>query len=361
MNLILHADLDSFFASVEARDNPQYKSQPLIIGADPKGGKGRGVVSTCCYNARKYGIHSAMPISQAYRLCPQGIYLRPNHSKYFEESKKVMEILENLANKFQQVSIDEAYLDVSEQCESIYEAGQLARKIQKEVFEKIGITVSIGVSTSKSIAKIASDYNKPNGITIVKPDNIKIFLKDMDITAIPSIGKKTKTYYYKKGIKNIGDFYRFSRRKMDKLFGKTGKWVWKVIHGEDRREVKEFSDDRKSISKERTFYEDTGDYNQILSKLGEINDLIDKKIKKHNISYKTITLKIRFEGFETYTRSKSLPVYIQDKERVMEIVIELMEEFSKSDKKVRLVGIKLSNLRKDPETIQTSILEYIQK
>lgn len=360
MKLILHADLDCFFASVEARDNPRYKGKPLVIGADPKEGKGRGVVSTCCYNARKYGIHSAMPISQAYRLCPHAIYLRPKHEKYKKESEKVMEILENHSDKFQQVSIDEAYLDVSERCENIYKAGHLARKIQKEVFNQLGITVSIGVATTKSIAKIASDYNKPNGVTIVKPENIELFLKDMKITAIPGIGKKTKKFYNKKGINTIGDFYDLSKSEMRKLFGKTGNWVWKIIYGEDKREVKEFSDDRKSISKERTFYEDTDDYNKILSKLEEINDLIDKKIKKHNIIYKTITLKIRFEGFETYTRAKTLPIYIQNKNRVMREILELLEEFSESNKKIRLVGIKLSNLKKDPETYQTSLLQYIK-
>ena len=193
---ILHCDLDCFFAAVEERDNPEYKGKPVIIGADPKEGKGRGVVSTCNYEARKFGLHSALPISKAYRLCPQGIYLSPNIKKYQKASKEVMEIIRNHSSVFQQVGSDEAYIDVSDICSNFNQVLDLAKSIQRDVFEKVGITLSIGCATTKSIAKIASDYNKPNGITIVKPENMIEFLKDLDITRIPGIGKKSKVYYH---------------------------------------------------------------------------------------------------------------------------------------------------------------------
>jgi len=357
---ILHSDLDCFFAAVEERDNPKYLGKPVIIGADPKDGKGRGVVSTCNYEARKFGLHSAMPISQAYKRCPHGIYLHPNFEKYHKASKEVMEIVNSYSDLFQQVSIDEAYLDVSDKCVNYKEVRDLAEKLKDEVQKKVGITISIGCAPTKSIAKIASDHNKPNGVTVVKPEYIKKFLGPMDITKIPGIGKKSKIFYNKKGIKTIGDIINLTLPKMIRLFGKNGEWVWNVANGFDTREVKEFHGDRKSISKERTFYEDTDDLNVILSKLEEINNRIHKNVIKNKIYYKTVTLKIRLEGFITYTRSKSFTHHVQDKNQVLKVIIELLSQFSTVNKKVRLVGIRLSNLEKAPSVAQTTLINYIE-
>ena len=356
--LILHCDLDCFYASVEIRDNPEYKGKPVIIGADPKEGRGRGVVSTCSYEARRYGIHSGMPISQAYKRCQHGLYLRPNFEKYSNTSKKVMHILKSLSPLFQQVGIDEAYLDVTELYCNYNDVKKFAENLKQEIYKKIGITISIGCAPTKSLAKIASDFNKPDGITVITPENFKIFLKDLDIIKIPGIGKKSRIYFFKHGIKTIGDIINSPLEKMIALFGKHGKWVWEVANGFDHREVKEFHEDRKSISKERTFYEDTKDYNLILAKLEEINQRINKKIVKHNIFYRTITLKIRFEGFLTYTRSKTLPYHIQDKNKVIKVILELYKEFSENGKKIRLVGIKLSNLEKNFKMRQTSLVKF---
>jgi DNA polymerase IV (DinB-like DNA polymerase) len=357
---ILHCDLDCFFAAVEMRDNPDLKGKPVIIGADPKEGKGRGVVATCSYEAREFGLHSAMPISKAYNLCPHGIYLRPSHEKYSKTSKKVMSILRSYANSFQQVSVDEAYLDVTETCNNFKDAAILAKKIKSEISQEIGITVSIGVANTKSIAKIASDFNKPNGITLVKPEYLKDFLCKMDITRIPGIGKKTKQYYYRKGIRKIGDLLDLSCQEMIKLFGKNGKWVWKVINGLDNRKVKEFHEGRKSISKERTFYEDTNDFDKILEKIEDLNVKIHKWLVKSHISYKTITLKIRFEDFETFTRSKSVDFPVCNPNTALKIILELYKEFSDLEKKVRLIGIKFSNFQRNKNIIQTSILTFVK-
>lgn len=356
--LIVHCDLDCFFAAVEIRDNPQYKDKPVIIGADPKEGKGRGVIATCNYEARKYGLHSAMPISQAYRRCPHGIYLKPNGKKYLKVSKEVMEILENYSNEFQRVGADEAYLELTEKAKNYEEAERIAKDIQKEVLEKVGITISIGIAPTKSLAKIASDENKPNGVTVVKPENTSNFLKDMDITRIPGIGKKTKVYFYKNGIKKIGDIINTPLHKMIELFGKHGRWIWNVANGLDNRKVKEFHEERKSISAERTFYTDTDNFNELLSKFEEINKKIHKSIIKHQITYKTVTLKIRFEGFQTYTRSKTLPFHIQDEKYVLSIILHLFRGFSNNKKKVRLVGVKLSSLERNQKARQTNLLNY---
>jgi len=357
---ILHCDLDCFFAAVEARDNPKYIGKPLVIGADPKNGKGRGVVSTCNYEARKFGLHSAMPISQAFKRCPHGIYLHPNFEKYQKASKEVMEIVTSYSDMFQQVSIDEAYLDVSDKCINYKEVRRLAEKLKNEVQKKVGITISIGCAPTKSIAKIASDHNKPNGITVVKPENIKEFLSPMDITKIPGIGKKSKIYYNKKGIKTIGDIINLTLPKMVQLFGKNGEWVYNIANGFDTREVKEFHGDRKSISKERTFYENTDDYNLILSNLEEINNRIHKNVIKNKIHYKTVTLKIRLEGYITYTRSKSFTRHVQDKNQVLKVIIALLKQFSTTNKKVRLVGIRLSNLEKVSNVSQTTLIKFLE-
>jgi DNA polymerase IV (DinB-like DNA polymerase) len=343
---------------VEIRDNPQYKNKPVIIGADPKEGKGRGVIATCNYEARKYGLHSAMPISQAYRRCPHGIYLRPNANKYYKVSNDVMEILENFSNEFQKVGSDEAYLELTGKVKNYFEAERIAKEIQEEILEKIGISISIGIAPTKSLAKIASDENKPNGVTVVRPENLVSFLKDMDITRIPGIGKKTKVYFYQKGLKKIGDIINTPLPKMMELFGKHGRWIWNVANGIDTRKVKEFHEQRKSISAERTFYTDTKNFIKILSKFEDINTKIHNSIVKHQITYKTITLKIRFEGFQTYTRSKTLPYHIQNKKYVLKIILELFKEFSDYNKKVRLVGIKLSSLVKNVKTKQKSLLNY---
>ena len=356
---ILHCDLDCFFAAVEIRDTPQYQGKPVIIGADPKDGKGRGVISTCSYEARDFGLHSGMPISQAFQRCPQGIYLRPNFNKYNLASKQVMKIIEKYSQDFQQVGNDEAYLDLSDNCLNFNEARKVAQEIQKKVRKEVGITISIGIAPTKSLAKIASDYNKPNGITLFTPENFKSMLKDKDIVCIPGIGKKTKINFVKKGIKTIGDILNTPLRTMITLFGKQGKWIWDVANGIDNRKVKEFHEGRKSISGERTFFTDTEDFNEILSKITEINNKIHKTVIKHQITYKTITLKIRFEGFQTFTRSKTLLYNIQDEKKVLNVILDLFKEFSNTNKKVRLVGIRLSNLEKNNKLRQKNILNYL--
>jgi DNA polymerase IV (archaeal DinB-like DNA polymerase) len=356
--IIFHCDLDAFFASVEIRDHPEYKNRPVIIGADPKKGKGRGVVSTCNYKAREYGLHSALPISQAYKKCPQGIYLRPNFLKYKKASQQVMQILNSFSEEFQQVSVDEAYVDMSERCKDFDEAKEIAKAIQKSIMKEVGITMSIGVASTKSIAKIASDYHKPNGTTIVRPEEVKRFLSPLEITRIPGIGKKSKFYYNKRGIFTIGDIIKTPLNLMIQKFGKSGSWAWRVANGLDNRSVKAIPDERKSISKERTFYEDTADFSLILSKLEEINKKIHDKLKQGGVYYKTITLKIRFQGFLTYTRSKSLPFHIQDEKTTIDVILELYKEFLNNGKKVRLVGIKLSNLSAK-DKIQRKLISYL--
>ncbi len=361
--IIFHVDLDCFFAAVEILDHPEYKGFPVIIGADPKKGKGRGVVSTCSYEAREFGLHSAMPISKAYHLCPQGIYVKADFKRIKEISEQVMNILKKYSPVFQQVGIDEAYLDMSEIAKNMNDANKIANKIKDEVQSEIGITCSIGIAFTKSLAKIGSDCNKPNGITLITRENYKTILSPLKITRIPGIGKKSKIHYKKCGFQLIRDFYKISKHKMIAKFGDRGRWIYNLINGNEKRKVHDsnYSHHRKSISKERTFYEDTDDYQEILKKITDLNDKIHDILEKKGFLYRTISLKVRFKGYETFLRSKSFNSAIRNKQKALEVVLELYKEFYIKKRKIRLIGLKFSNLKETEKTNQKKILDFIKK
>lgn len=359
--IIFHCDLDCFFAAVESLYNPQFLNLPIIVGADPKRGKGRGVVSTCSYEARKFGLRSGMSISKAYELCPHGIFLRPDFDKYSYISKRVMKILKQYSNKFEQAGLDEAYLDVSDHCSDMNDARILAKEIKKKVFSEIGITISIGCASTKSLAKIASDHKKPNGITIVPPKYRIQFLKNMDITRIPGIGRKSRIFYSKKGISTIGDLLSLSVEEIERLFGKSGSWAWKVSKGLDDRKVQEREGLNKSISKERTFSNDMGDLNVLYSKLNELNIKIHDKLERKDLYYRTITLKIRFEGYITQTRSQTLAFPSRNLKESFNILMKLLKKSKNPLKKVRLIGLKYSNITQKINNMQQSLTPFLTK
>jgi len=356
--IVLHVDLDCFYASVEKRDNPEYTGIPLVVGADPKGGAGRGVVLTASYEARKFGLHSGMPISRAYRACPQAIYIRPDFTKYLEASKQVMAILKHHSKNFQSGGLDEAYLDVSDICHDFNDAEQLATFIKTEIRETVGITCSIGIGPTKPIAKIATDVHKPDGITVVTPDTIEVELGHLDITAVSGIGKKTKQFYYDKGLNTILDAFNTPLPNLVFLIGpRAAKWLFNTVHGLDTSPVCEHRG-RKSISKERTFSEDVSDYDAITTKLGDLNKKLHDAVREKGIFYKTVTLKIRFQGFETFDRSRSFTRAMQDEAKAFTAITAMLEPFKKETRKVRLVGIKLSGIEGQSNTIQKSILDF---
>lgn len=362
--IIMHIDLDAFFAAVEIRDNPSLTGKPVIIGADPKKGLGRGVVTTCSYEAREFGLHSAMPISQAYKLCPHGEYIRGSYEKYEKSSQQVMTILKSFQVDFQQTSIDEAYLDFTPSCENYQDAFKIAEEIQYKIKKEVGITCSVGISSTKTIAKIASDYNKPSGVTVVEPKNIQEFLGPMEITKIPGIGKKSKLGFYSRGIYNIQNLYSKGLSNLVIYYGDYGVWIWNVITGQDTRPVRE-NYNRKSIGKERTFMEDVSDNKIILQKIYELNTRIHKILKEQKYRYNTITLKIRLTGFLTYTRSKTLKTPFRDLNLAQKELCEMYADFSgetqdKNKSKIRLIGIRFSNLMQDATHVQTQITDFIQ-
>jgi DNA polymerase IV (DinB-like DNA polymerase) len=354
--VIFHVDLDAFYTSIEERLNPSLRARPLIVGADPKEGKGRGVVVACSYEARKRGIRSGLPISRAYRLCPDGVYMRPNLALYAEVSYDVMELLRKFADKFEQVSIDEAYLDVSDMSASFGGPIELAKRIKSELKESEALTCSIGIAPNKSAAKIASDYQKPDGLTYVDPSHVKEFLAPLPVSKISGVGKKTEPKLNEIGIKTIGDLAAYSPKVLYEMFGKSAVWLWAIANAEEHVDVQE-SYIMKSIGAEHTFDIDTDNWTLVDNELQKLIDSVHGRLIDERKLFRTVTVKMRFRGFETYTRAKTLRLPTERKEAVRETVNDLLEEFRKQPKKVRLVGVRLSGLEGQEKSIAHQTLD----
>ena len=253
--IILHCDLDAFYPSCEIHRDPSLKGKALIVGADPKSGKGRGVVTSCSYEARKFGVRSGMPISMAWKLCPQGIFVPPDFELYGETSERVMDIMRGFADIFEQTSIDEAYMDVSKRCKTYDDAKVLASNLKETLKEREGLTVSVGISPSKSISKMASDMQKPDGLTLVQREEVDKFLEPLPVNKISGVGKKTTEFLQSKGIGSIGQLRKVEAKKLTDWFGKGGVWLWAIANGIEETPVEERGL-RKSISVEQTFERD---------------------------------------------------------------------------------------------------------
>jgi DNA polymerase IV (DinB-like DNA polymerase) len=347
---IFHVDLDAFYVSVEVRDSPSLKGLPVVVGADPEGGKARGVVMTCSYEARKLGLRSGMPISTAYRLCPSAVYLPPRWELYGEVSMQVMELLRGHADKFEQTGIDEAFLDVSGRAKSLEEAKDLARTIKKEIRDSLGISCSIGIAPNKSLAKIASDRQKPDGLTIVPFDDPKGFLAPLPVAVIPGVGSKTQAFLKEKGIVTIGELQKMSGQELMKWFGKTGVWLWGVIQAEERLPVFE-RDILKSMSVERTFNEDVEDFESVYAQVDVEARELAERVRDANVKFKVTGVKIRFKGFQTFTRERTLTSFTDSEEALRHEARSLLKEFEAKKKPVRLVGVRVSQLKREKASV----------
>lgn len=306
MTIIAHLDMDAFFAAIEERDNPPWQGKPIVVGADPKNGYGRGVVSTANYAARKYGIRSALPISQAWQLAqaakqqgePETIFVQGSWRNYSATSKRIMEIVNRFASDIEQTGIDEAYLDLTF-TKSFSAAEKLSRNIKQEIYEQAHLTCSIGIGPNKLIAKIASDFKKPDGLTTVLPEEAENFLEPLSIRAIPGIGPKTEAKLNRRGVKIIKDLKQFSRAEIGDLYDRArGLGSRKLSQGEPP----------KSISEQQTFAHDTRDPNLLTTTLHDITHRLisDLKQQSHITIYRTVTVTVRFADFETHTYSHTL-------------------------------------------------------
>ena len=353
--ITLHIDMDSFYSSVEVREKPEIRGLPVVVGSDPKGGSGRGVASTCSYEARKFGIHSGMAISKAYKLCPDAVYLRVNMKLYKEVSAEIMQTLRIFADKFQQVSVDEAYLDIGESISDYESATLLAKKIKSEIQRLHRLTCSIGVAPNKVIAKIASDFNKPNGLTVVRPEDIQDFLFPMHVSKIPGIGKKTQPILQELGIETVGQLATCDVQLLIPRFGKFGVVMHQLANGIDTREVKE-REEVKSVSTEDTFDEDISDPGRIEQVFKELTEKVHASMMKKRFRYRTVTIKVRYEDFRTYTRARTLNAATTDKEVITKNALILMEEFMGKGR-FRLLGVGVTKLEKIDER-QTFLSDF---
>lgn len=337
--------MDAFFAAIEQHDFPHYRGKPVVVGADPKGGKGRGVVSTCSYEARKFGIHSAMPISEAYRRCPEAIYVFPRGKRYAQVSRQVMRILENYSPDIEPLSIDEAFLDISTSYKIFGTPEKLALDIKKRIRDEVELTASIGIAPNKFLAKIASDLKKPDGLVIVEAGKEQEFLFPLDISRLWGVGKKTLPKLHQLGIKTIGDLAKFSQEELHKKFGEFGLHFYRLAHGIDTRDV-DGHVRAKSISKEVTFDTDQSDDTVIISTVRYLSNELAREMRRQNYRGRTVTLKIRFSDFSTFTRSRTLESHVNHFDDIFKVITDLYNQFNRQNARVRLIGVGVSQLER---------------
>ncbi|MBT0160134.1 DNA polymerase IV [Candidatus Bathyarchaeota archaeon A05DMB-2] len=351
--IILHIDMDHFYTAVEEREHPEYKGKPVVVGADPKQGKGRGVVSTSNYEARKAGVRSGMPISRAWKLCPGAVYLPPNFPLYIEVSLRIMDIVRKYADKFERWGIDEAFLDITARAKDYTEAETIAKQIKQEILEKERLTCSIGVGPNKLVAKVASDYQKPDGLTIVRDDEAERFLAPLPVRKLLWVGRKTEEKLKALGINTIGDLAHYDPSVLAENFGVMGTQMHLMARGIDRSEVEQRTG-VKSISHETTFEEDIKDAETVLKALNTLSEEVTKETLSQNLFFKTVTVKVRYENFETHTRSKTLQFMTNRTQDLQKTARELLQPYLRSDRKVRLIGVRVSSFIKGEK--QTTLL-----
>ncbi|MGE5354074.1 MAG: DNA polymerase IV [Acidobacteriota bacterium] len=338
MRTIFHLDLDAFFISVERILDPSLEGKPVIVGGDPHG---RGVVAACSYEARRYGLHSAMPIRDAFRLCPAGIYLHGHHQEYTNYSRAVKRLLENYAPLIEQASVDEFYMDFTG-CEKTFGPPLvLARLLQEKVLSELSLPCSIGIGTNKTIAKVASDFMKPRGITFVVPGMEKEFLRRMPVEALPGVGKVTLRELNSKGFYKVGDIAKLSADYLTTAFGKHGLDLWNKANG-GGNDCLTVASERKSISKENTFSEDVSDRKKVEKVLFDLNGQVCHLLRNNNWQTSTVSIKLRYSDFNTVVRSKTI-LPTDDDQVIYKTALDLFTKACQRRVAVRLIGIHLSN------------------
>ena len=338
---IIHIDMDAFFAAVEIRDNPKLKGKPVIIGSDPRQTGGRGVVSTCSYEARAFGVHSAMSSKEAYERCPQAIFISGNYEKYKAVGLEIRAIFKRYTDLIEPMSIDEAYLDVTENKLGIKSAVKIARLIQQDIWQELHLTASAGVSYNKFLAKMASDYQKPHGLTVILPDQAQEFLKQMDIAKFHGVGKKTVEKLHEMGIYTGADLLDVSEVTLIDRFGRLGFDLYRKARGIHNSSVKPHRI-RKSIGKEKTYGKILQVEEDIKKELTLLSEKIAHNLSKQDKAGKIIILKIRYADFSTLTRRKSLPQATQDASQISQTALQLYEELAEKEKGIRLLGVTVT-------------------
>lgn len=358
---IIHIDMDAFYASVEERDHPELVGHPLVIAKHPRDTGGKGVVTTANYEARKYGIHSAMSAQKAYELCPQANFVQGNRQHYAEISKDIHQIFHEYTDMIEPLSLDEAYLDVTENKKNIKSAIKIAQMIQLEIWQKLHLTCSAGVSYNKFLAKLASDYEKPRGLTTILPDEAVTFLKDIPIEDFHGVGKKTVPKMHELGIFKGSDLYEQSEMDLIREFGKMGYSLYRKVRGIHDSPV-EPNRDRKSVGRENTFARPIVTEDQIIVQLRELARDVESSLHRAQLHGQTVVLKVRDSDYETFTRRVTLTDYLDDQEAIFFHAKQIWETFDLLERGIRLLGITVTNLdSKNYELIKLPLWENEKK
>ena len=340
---ILHVDLDAFFASVEVRENPALRGRPVIVGADPRGGRGRGVVSAASYEARKYGVRSAVPISEAFRRCPDGVYLRPRIALYSEVSRRFMKVLGRYTDAVEPLSIDEAFLDVTGSRTLFGSGEEIGRRIKQEVRGEEGITASVGVAPSKFLAKIASDLDKPDGLVVVPPDAIGEFLADLPVERLWGAGPKAMSRFKRLGARTIGEVAGLSEEALVNTFGPSlGRHFHRLACGIDDRAVVP-GHERKSVGRETTFAHDVGERSVVHGTLLGLVEEVAYRLRQKGLAGRVVTVKLRTADFVTVTRQEQLDLPADTTEQIWPVAQRLIARADGTGQPIRLVGVSLSS------------------
>ncbi len=356
MRIVAHVDMDAFYAAVEERYHPELRGRPVVVGADPKGGRGRGVVTAANYAARRYGIRSALPISRAWRLAeaarrrgePAAVFVRGHHALYREVSERIMTILAEGADAFEEASIDEAYLDLSS-LGDFDRAAEHARRLQRTIREQEGLTCSVGIGPNKLVAKIASDFRKPDSLTVVRPEEVRAFLDPLPIRVIPGIGPKTETFLHGKGITTVGDLRATDPATLRAWFGKWGEDLAQKARGVSESPVSN-AWEPKSIGEQETFEEDTLDPAQVLERARVLATGVFRRLAASGFSgFRTVTVTVRFADFVTRSRSHTGPVPLATEAELQREARRLLEPFfdareNPTRKRIRLIGVRVEKL-----------------
>ena len=350
---IIHIDMDAFFASVEQYDHPELRGKPLAVG----GGGSRGVVAAASYEARKFGVRSAMSGRLAARLCPDLTFVKPRFERYKEVSERIRNIFFEYTDLVEPLSLDEAYLDVTKNKKNLSSATQIAAAIRQQIFNDTGLNASAGISINKFIAKIASDWNKPNGQKTIPPEEVISFLEALDIQKFYGVGKKTADRMYQLGIYTGADLKKVSLEQLEAYFGKSGSYYYQAVRGIHTRPVQP-QRTPKSLGAERTFDTNLSSEVFLEEKLEQIAQALIKRMGRKKQAGKTITLKIKYSDFTMQTRSKTLPYFVSDKSVILDQAKDLLYQDRLKDS-VRLIGISLSNLKGERNSSTTSDQEKL--
>jgi DNA polymerase IV len=346
---ILHLDLDAFYASIEQRDHPEYRGKPVIVGGSPDQ---RGVVATASYEARQFGVHSAMPSRTAQRLCPQAIFLPARFEVYRAVSQQVMAMFRSHTTFVEPLSLDEAYLDVTAAVGDLEEAAQLAQEIKQQIRSTTGLTASAGISYCKFLAKLGSDAHKPDGLTMISLEQAPAFLEALSIEKFFGVGKVTATKLRELGIEYGADLKRLDEERLRALLGKHGSQLYRFVRGEDDRPV-EPRRERRSVGKEVTFERDLVDRNRMEGVLGQLAGQVEQRLVELDLAGRTLTLKVRWSDFQLITRSVSRPEGFQDAQAMLPVLRTLLAQLAGGNRPVRLLGVSVSHLVSRDEVQRT--------